>query len=363
VWCSAICTDTLFGSTCWFHFKGIQIRWRQVTPHRQYIIPGCKAWSRREEVNLHENIESRTAMNLLFYRIGERPEQLLKADWASWMWHKSFSSCHKLWKWRGGGGRQRETEKTKERQRQTRSQLLHLRKIAPSILTCQLWAVSLHSKFPSPYKLPLTWQWHWRWQWQCQWQWQWQWQCQWQWHATTCVSCFRPITTEIHRGSGHSSFFHRKYRHPATAVVVGGAINWTFCFVCTSQTGYCHNCGVRHQLQLLTAGLWCYRKKTNCHGCWYAVRNMFKAVNICDKSMFGDRTFRALFRRTPTVLHSQAMAQLRQIVSFITRGWVPFCFSGMRRTVLQAFNICFASQKGLYLIKIYFPFIVCVLLV
>jgi len=262
-----------------------------------------------------------------------------------------------------GGGRQRETEKTKERQRQTRSQLLHLRKIAPSILTCQLWAVSLHSKFPSPYKLPLTWQWHWRWQWQCQWQWQWQWQCQWQWHATTCVSCFRPITTEIHRGSGHSSFFHRKYRHPATAVVVGGAINWTFCFVCTSQTGYCHNCGVRHQLQLLTAGLWCYRKKTNCHGCWYAVRNMFKAVNICDKSMFGDRTFRALFRRTPTVLHSQAMAQLRQIVSFITRGWVPFCFSGMRRTVLQAFNICFASQKGLYLIKIYFPFIVCVLLV
>ena len=31
-----------------------------------------------------------------------------------------------------------------------------LRKIAPSILSCQLWAVSLQFKFPSPCKLPLT---------------------------------------------------------------------------------------------------------------------------------------------------------------------------------------------------------------
>jgi len=45
------------------------------------------------------------------------------------------------------------------------------------------------------------------------------------------------------------------------------------------------------------------------------------------------------------------MAQLRQVVSFITRSWVPFCFNGRREAVLQAFNLRFASQKGLYLIK------------
>ena len=104
-------------------FKGIQIRWRQVTPHRRQYVhsrqQGVKSQRRGQS-----SWESRIAVSLLFYKIGECPEQRLKTHWASWMWHTSFSSCHRETERQREPNRERERER--ERDRQTQSQLLHL---------------------------------------------------------------------------------------------------------------------------------------------------------------------------------------------------------------------------------------------